>query len=87
MATLGAYAAMAAGFHDDLDRLLPLPVVPLATLVRGVPLLAAADRLGAVRQNTRPSPAKPSTDRRYAVMGASCRSMNDILVKGNKQVS
>ena len=38
----GAYLALAATYHDDLDYLGRVPVVPLVLIVVGVPLTAAA---------------------------------------------
>lgn len=38
----GAYAALVAGYHGDLGALLPLPVVDLALLGVGLPVVAAA---------------------------------------------
>lgn len=42
LGTGGAYVALVAGFHADLDELLPVPWPQLAALVLGLPLLAAA---------------------------------------------
>jgi putative ABC transport system permease protein len=38
----GAYVALAAAYHDDLGHLGRIPVVPLVSIVVGVPLVAAA---------------------------------------------
>ena len=38
----GAYVAIAALYHDDLDRLSDVPVVYLALAILGMPLVAAA---------------------------------------------
>jgi putative ABC transport system permease protein len=38
----GAYLALAATYHDDLGYLSRIPLVPLALIVAGVPLAAAA---------------------------------------------
>lgn len=38
----GAYAAMAAGYRTDIDRLLPVPIPELLAILIGLPVLAAA---------------------------------------------
>jgi putative ABC transport system permease protein len=42
LGTAGAYAALVAGYHGELDHLLPLPVSDLALLGIGLPVVAAA---------------------------------------------
>jgi putative ABC transport system permease protein len=37
----GAYAALVAGYHSELDRLVPLPLGDLALLAVGLPAIAA----------------------------------------------
>ncbi|MEA2715967.1 MAG: putative transport system permease protein, partial [Actinomycetota bacterium] len=40
LGTAGAYTAVTAAYHADLDRLVPLPVAHLVLLAVGLPLLA-----------------------------------------------
>ena len=42
LSTAGAYAAVVAGYHTELDRLLPMPTTHLLLLAVGVPLAASA---------------------------------------------
>ena len=42
LSTAGAYAAVVAGYHTELDRLVPLPTTHLLLLAVGLPLAASA---------------------------------------------
>jgi putative ABC transport system permease protein len=42
LGTAGAYIALAAGYHDELGKLVPVPVAHLSVIVVGLPLAAAA---------------------------------------------
>jgi putative ABC transport system permease protein len=42
LGTAAAYAGLIAGFAPDLDNLVPIPILHLAILVLGVPIIAAA---------------------------------------------
>ncbi|MEY2469909.1 MAG: putative transport system permease protein, partial [Actinomycetota bacterium] len=42
LSTAGSYGALVAGYHADLDKLLPVPWANLAVLIVGLPLLATA---------------------------------------------
>jgi putative ABC transport system permease protein len=41
LSLVGSYAALAAAFHSQLDRLVPLPLAPLLVVALGLPLTAA----------------------------------------------